>query len=127
MAREVGLLNARKVETLIEPGRHADGGNLYLSISENGGKRWVFLYRFKGKCKETVLGSAARGNVSLMDARKEAANARKLLGEGFTLLMPRQPAGKQRAQFPLLESLPTNTLPVIAQSSEMKNTLPNGK
>jgi len=36
-----GKLNARKVETLTEPGRYSDGGNLYLSITPNGGKRWV--------------------------------------------------------------------------------------
>jgi hypothetical protein len=82
MAREIGILNARKVETLKKSGRHADGGNLYLSISDNGGKRWVFLYRFKGKRKEMGLGSATRGNVGLLDARKEAARARALVTEG---------------------------------------------
>ena len=49
MAREIGKLSSRKVETLNLAGRHSDGGNLYLSISDNGGKRWVFFYRFKGK------------------------------------------------------------------------------
>jgi integrase len=82
MAREVGLLNARKVETLSKPGRHADGGNLYLSISENGGRRWVFLYRFKGSRKEMGLGSAAKGHVSLAAARKAASEARNLILEG---------------------------------------------
>ena len=83
MVREVGKLNSRKVETLKLPGRHSDGGNLYLSISDNGGKRWVFFYRFKGKRKEMGLGSAAKGNVGLLDARKEAAKARALVTEGI--------------------------------------------
>ena len=83
MAREVGKLSARKVETLKVPGRHSDGGNLYLSISDNGGKRWVFFYRFNGKRKEMGLGSAARGSVSLLDARKKAAAARKLVEDGI--------------------------------------------
>ena len=83
MAREVGKLNSRKVETLKLPGRHSDGGNLYLSISDNGGKRWVFFYRFKGKRKEMGLGSASGGNVSLLDARREAAKARALVTEGI--------------------------------------------
>jgi integrase len=88
MARKTGLLNARKVETLTEPGRHADGGNLYLSVSENGGKRWTFLYRFgkdadgKDIRKEMGLGSAAKGQVSLAEAREKAADARKLLNTG---------------------------------------------
>ena len=83
MAREVGLLNARKVETLSEPIRHADGGNLYLSISENGGRRWVFLYRFKGSRREMGLGSAAKGHVSLAEARKAASEARKRVSDGI--------------------------------------------
>ena len=41
-----------------ECGRHADGGGLYLSISPNGGRRWVFLYRWHGKPTEVGLGSA---------------------------------------------------------------------
>jgi integrase len=83
MARQVGKLSTRTVETLKAPGRHSDGGNLYLSISENGGKRWVFYYRFKGKRKEMGLGSATKGNVGLLDARREAAKARALVGEGI--------------------------------------------
>ena len=82
MAREVGLLNARKVETLSKPGRHADGGNLYLSISTNGGKRWVFFYRFKGGRREMGLGSAAKGQVSLAEARRAASDARALVKDG---------------------------------------------
>jgi hypothetical protein len=46
MARQANRLTARQVATLKTPGRHADGGNLYLSISETPGglsKRWVFI------------------------------------------------------------------------------------
>jgi hypothetical protein len=39
-------------------GRHADGGGLYLSISPNGGRRWVFLFRWHGKPIEIGFGSA---------------------------------------------------------------------
>jgi hypothetical protein len=59
LARAVGLLNARKVETLTETGRHADGGNLYLAISDNGGKRWVFMYTRDGKRREMGLSVSA--------------------------------------------------------------------
>lgn len=83
MARAVGLLNARKVETLTETGRHADGGNLYLAISDNGGKRWVFLYTREGKRKEMGLGSASKGQVSLATARLKAAEARQQLDAGL--------------------------------------------
>jgi integrase len=90
MARKVGLLNARKVETLSNPGRHADGGNLYLSISDNGGKRWVFLYRFKGTRREMGMGSATRGHVSLAEARKAASEARSLIADGNDPLAARE-------------------------------------
>ncbi|MFO1121468.1 MAG: Arm DNA-binding domain-containing protein [Hyphomicrobiales bacterium] len=53
-----GRLNARKVETLAKPGRYADGGNLYLRISPNGGKRWMFFYRFGDRRRTWGLGSA---------------------------------------------------------------------
>lgn len=82
-------LNARKVETLTEPGRYADGGNLYLFISANGGKRWTFFYRLgktpEGKevRREMGLGGAARGQVSLAEAREKAIEARRLLTAGI--------------------------------------------
>ena len=73
-----GKLNARRVETLTKPGRYADGNNLYLFISANGGKRWTFFYRLgktaEGKevRREMGLGGAARGQVSLAEARERA-------------------------------------------------------
>lgn len=55
MSRQLNRLSARKVATLEEPGRHADGGGLYLSISKDGRRRWVFLFRWKGKLREMGL------------------------------------------------------------------------
>jgi hypothetical protein len=56
MAREVNRLTARKVQTLLAPGRHADGGGLYLTISDAGAKSWIFLYRHAGRRREMGLG-----------------------------------------------------------------------
>jgi hypothetical protein len=53
MSRKINRLNARSVATIKVHGRHADGGGLYLSISPNGGRRWVFLYRWHGKRTES--------------------------------------------------------------------------
>ena len=58
MARKINRLNARSTATITKVGRHADGGGLYLSISNNGGRRWVFLYRWHGKPTEIGFGSA---------------------------------------------------------------------
>jgi integrase len=77
MAREINRLNARSVATIRKIGRHADGGNLYLSISPNGGRRWVFLYRWHGKPTEIGFGSAR--DVTLARARELAGQARAKL------------------------------------------------
>jgi len=73
-------LTARTVAGLIAPGRHGDGQGLYLSISRNGGRRWVWLYRWDGRTRELGLGSAR--TVTLSTARELAANARHVLAQG---------------------------------------------
>ena len=81
MARTINRLASNAVRTLSEFKRHADGGGLYLSISENGGRRWVFLYRWRGKKTEIGLGSAR--DVPLKKARELAADARTDLAGGI--------------------------------------------
>jgi integrase len=80
MTRKINRLNARAVTTITKHGRHADGGGLYLSISPNGGRRWVFLFRWHGKPTEIGFGSAR--DVSLARARELASQARAKLAEG---------------------------------------------
>ena len=90
MARSINKLSARAVETLKAPGRYSDGGNLYLSISANGGRRWVFMYRFGGKQREMGLGSASRAGTSLARARELATEARTALAAGLDPLEARK-------------------------------------
>jgi integrase len=73
-------LTAIKVKRLTKPGRHADGGNLFLAISENGAKSWIFAWKRSGVRRVRGLGSAAE--VSLAEARELAADCRKMLREG---------------------------------------------
>jgi integrase len=89
MTRQIHKLTARTVATLKDSGRHGDGGSLYLSISANGGRRWVFLYRRGGRLREMGLGSARA--VSLAEARAAAAEARKVLAAGLDPLQRRKP------------------------------------
>lgn len=81
MGREINRLSARRVATLTEPGRHADGGNLYLVVDPSGAKRWVFLYRFAGKRREMGLGPL--NAVPLLTARERAAEARASVAAGI--------------------------------------------
>ena len=83
MAREVNKLNAKSVNAIAKPGRHGDGGGLYLQVSGSGGRSWLFLYRDRqsGKLREKGLGSASV--VGLAQARELAAAARKLVADGL--------------------------------------------
>jgi integrase len=90
VARKINRLNARSVATLTKHGRHADGGGLYLSISKNGGRRWVFLYRWHGKPTEIGFGSAR--DVTLARARELARQARGNLAEGVNPKEARKPS-----------------------------------
>jgi integrase len=92
MKRTINRLSARQAETLKTPGRHADGGNLYLKITPDGSRRWVFMYLRDGKQREMGLGSARRGGVSLSDARGRAAEARAALRAGADPMVVRKEA-----------------------------------
>ena len=82
MARELHKLSARAAETISKPGRHSDGGGLYLAIGGDGRRRWIFLYTWRRKQREAGLGAASKGGVSLKAAREKAAEGRALLAAG---------------------------------------------
>lgn len=85
MARTLKRLGTRvSAEILAKAGRHSDGGGLYLSIGPGEARRWVFLFRWRGRLKEMGLGSF--NAVTLAKAREKAAEARALLAEGISPL-----------------------------------------
>ena len=63
MAREgIARLTATKIHRIKEPGLHADGGNLYLSVSRgktgNIRRSWIFRYKLPfGRQRDLGLGS----------------------------------------------------------------------
>jgi hypothetical protein len=63
------------------PGLHGDGGNLYLRVSKDGARSWVFIYRFGGKQREAGLGKAGKNAVTLANAREQARKGRELLDQ----------------------------------------------
>lgn len=105
----------RKAEALATPGRHADGGGLYLDISLTGSKSWVFLYRSPvhrtirngkpvGRSREMGLGSFGtdqRDRISLAAARALAEDARRLIRAG------RDPLDERHRPLPLAVRIPT--------------------
>lgn len=89
--RKQNLLTERKVETMKEPGRYADGNGLYLVVRPGSSRQWVFLYRRDGKLNEMGLGSPAKG-VTLAMARDLRDEARALMVRGVDPLEARRQA-----------------------------------
>ena len=87
-------LSVRSVAAKLPPGRHGDGGGLYLSVTPSGAKRWTFLYKIAGKQHELFLGGIH--TISLMEARIEALRLRKLLLEGGDPIAEREAASAAR-------------------------------
>jgi integrase len=81
MAKQLHTLSARTVATLTKPGRHSDGGGLYLNVTATGARSWVFMWKVAGKRREMGLGSLR--DVSLAKARQRAADARQKLADGL--------------------------------------------
>ena len=93
--RQLHKLSARKVETIAKPGRHSDGGGLYLAIEtgEHARRAWVFMYRERGtgRRRELGLGSAKgpnRPGLTLAEARTKAADVRKILAASARYIGP---------------------------------------
>jgi integrase len=85
-----GRLSARKVATA-KPGKHSDGGNLYLIVSDTGSRKWVLRFTWRGAAKEMGLGSAK--DVPLADAREKATDARRTLSKGLNPIDERKRDG----------------------------------
>lgn len=85
MAKQIGLLAARQVDTL-GAGFHSDGGNLYLRVKTTGARSWVFRYKAggKGKIEGKVreLGIGSKDDRSLAQARELAGKMRTALADG---------------------------------------------
>ncbi len=125
-----GKLTARRVETLTKPGRYSDGGNLYLRISPNGGKRWSFFYRSGGKMRDLGLGSAAKGQVSLQEARDESRCRHAHFSGPEPILSASwagRPARSSDRTIPTFGAFADDYVKLTSRNSAMRSTLRNGK
>ncbi|AMM23831.1 tyrosine-type recombinase/integrase [Variovorax sp. PAMC 28711] len=73
-------LTDAKLRNLTLPGKHADGGGLYLEVLPTGGRYWRLKYRFGGKEKRLAFGVYPA--VGLKDAREQREIAKQFLGRG---------------------------------------------
>jgi integrase len=90
MGAAVNKLSARTVATVTKPGRHSDGGGLYLNVSPSGARSWLFMWKRAGRRREMGLGSA--GSVTLADARQIARDYRGLVAKGLDPIEARRAA-----------------------------------
>jgi integrase len=81
----VALPKLRKV-----PGRHADGGGLYLLVSETGAASWLVRMQKAGKRRDFGLGSLDK--LSLADARKKRDVVRSQFEAGLDPVAERKKA-----------------------------------
>jgi len=93
LAKSIDRLSAKFVASVMTPGRHSDGGNLYLVVDASGAKRWVVLFRWDGKLREMGLGGYKK--VGLARAREKAKDALTLIGDGIN------PIDARRAETPI--------------------------
>lgn len=73
-------LTDAQLRNLTEPGKHFDGGGLYLELTKAGGRYWRLKYRHGGKEKRLAFGVYPA--VGLKVARDLATQARKVLKGG---------------------------------------------
>src|SRR5271166_1366398 len=101
--RTMNRLTALQVQRLLKKPRatpYPDGGNLYLQVKTIGSGSWLFRYERDGV--ETWMGLGSVSDVSLAEARAEAAECRKLLAasrDPFTERKASRAAAKQAMTF----------------------------
>ena len=95
MARVIGRLTALKVDKAKDPGMYADGGGLYLRVTTDGTKNWVFRFMLNGRPR--WMGMGPLHTIGLADARARAAACRRQRHDGIDPIDARR-AAKQQAR-----------------------------
>src|ERR1700758_291809 len=81
MARKLNRLTAVEVRANDKKGMYHDGGGLYLQVSGSGTKSWIFRFTLDGRAREMGLGPVHA--IPLADARKRAAECRRMRLDGI--------------------------------------------
>jgi len=96
----VGKLTAIQVEQWRKSGKplagRSDGDGLTFTFSKSGTASWVLRYRFGGKQREVTIGNYP--DVSLADARKQAAEKRVAVDKGADPATAKRKEKIERAQ-----------------------------
>jgi integrase len=83
-------LTAKAIPSL-PPGRHGDGGGLWVEVTSRGSRSFLLRYKIRGAGGvERWLGLGGFPSVSLARARELAAQARTMLAEGRDPMLEKQ-------------------------------------
>lgn len=81
MARTLHKMTDASVKAEKNPGRHSDGGGLYLNVGPTGKKSWLFMWVPRGS-KRREMGLGGYPTVKLAQARNRASECRTAIEEG---------------------------------------------
>ncbi|TKB53075.1 integrase domain-containing protein [Ferrimonas aestuarii] len=112
MARKTDPLTATQVKNAKAKGKQynlADGGGLMLRICATGSKRWLFNFKKPFSDKRSNMSLGSYPEVSLAEAREEAAKARKLIAQNI------DPVEDKAAQLEASRDAKLNTLQTIGE------------
>src|ERR1700730_11751999 len=80
MTQRIHRLAAVKITNIKQRGMYADGAGLYLQVSGNGSRSWIFRFKKDGRTRDMGLGSLA--TISLAEAREVEAECRRVPLDG---------------------------------------------
>jgi integrase len=102
VTQAIHRLSAVKAASLKQRGMYADGGGLYLQVSANGSRSWIFRFKQNGRSRDMGLGSLTA--VSLAAAREIAADCRRKRSAGLDPIENRK-AERLQAQLSTARSM----------------------
>jgi integrase len=106
MARPTNRLSTLTLKKNLPPGLYADGGGLYLQVSQQATKAWIFRFTRAGRPRKMGLGPVSTKSddkrITLADARQKATAARSLLIDGVD---PIEARNAKRTQAALQDAL----------------------
>jgi integrase len=101
MPRPTNRLSAGTLKKDLPPGLYPDGGGLYLQVSQQATKAWIFRFTRAGVHRKMGLGPVSvkpdDKRITLADARQKAAAARSLLIDGIDPIAARNARRAQEA------------------------------
>jgi Arm DNA-binding domain len=115
-------ITALRLGKLTKPGRYPVGEGVYLQVTGEAGRSWVFRYERHKRAHWMGLGPCAL--ITLAEARQKGRDARRLLLDGVDPLAERK---RKRAQAGTdAAKAPSDTFQRMRRAGEMPSTVRNG-